>query len=40
MGVTPDVEVAMSEEDYFDLYYDRLDKADDGQLQAAIELLK
>lgn len=40
VGITPDVEVAMSEEDYIDLYYDRLDKADDGQLQAAIELLK
>ena len=40
VGVTPDVEVPMDETDKIELYYDRLDPADDGQLQAAIELLK
>lgn len=40
VGVTPDVEVPMDEEDQIDFYYDRLDPADDDQLQAAIELLK
>lgn len=40
VGVTPDVEVSMDETDKIELYYDRLGPADDGQLQAAIELLK
>lgn len=40
VGVTPDVEVPMDETDKIELYYDRLGPADDGQLQAAIELLK
>ena len=35
-GITPDVEIALSDEDGAKLYYGQLDKADDAQLQAAI----
>lgn len=35
-GVTPDVEIALSDEDGAKLYYGQLEKADDAQLQAAI----
>ena len=35
-GVTPDVSVELSDEDGMLLYYGRLEKADDAQLQAAI----
>ena len=35
-GVTPDVEIALSDEDDAKLYYGQLEKADDAQLQAAI----
>lgn len=35
-GITPDVEIALSDEDGAKLYYGRLEKADDAQLQAAI----
>ena len=41
VGVTPDVETALSEEDYTKLYYGQLEKQDDAQLQAAVsELLQ
>ena len=39
VGVTPDVVVAMNDEDYTALYYNRLEPAEDGQLQAALECL-
>ena len=35
-GVTPEVEIALSDEDGAKLYYGQLEKADDAQLQAAI----
>ena len=35
-GITPDVEIALSDEDDAKLYYGQLEKADDAQLQAAI----
>ncbi len=35
-GVTPDVEIALSDDDDAKLYYGQLEKADDAQLQAAI----
>lgn len=35
-GITPDVEIALSDEDGAKLYYGQLEKADDAQLQAAI----
>ena len=35
-GVTPDVEIALSDENGAKLYYGQLEKADDAQLQAAI----
>lgn len=35
-GITPDIELEVSEEEYAALYYDELDYADDSQLQAAI----
>lgn len=35
-GITPDVEIALSDEDNAKLYYGQLEKADDAQLQAAI----
>ena len=35
-GITPDVEIALSDEDGANLYYGQLEKADDAQLQAAI----
>ena len=35
-GITPDVEIALSDEDGAKLYYGQLKKADDTQLQAAI----
>ena len=38
-GITPDYEVTLTDEQKLDLYYSRLDKADDAQLQKAIELL-
>ena len=36
LGVMPDVEIALSDEDGAKLYYGQLEKADDAQLQAAI----
>ena len=39
VGVTPDVEVDLSDEDYAALYYGILSEEDDEQLQAAIEVL-
>lgn len=38
-GVTPDYPVELTEEQQMDLYYSRLEKEDDDQLQKAIELL-
>ena len=35
-GITPDVEIALSDENGAKLYYGQLEKADDAQLQAAI----
>ncbi len=40
VGITPDIEVEMEDEQYYSLYYNLLEKADDGQLQAAIAALK
>lgn len=40
VGVTPDRIVEISDEELADVYYKRLDKADDTQLQAAIAELK
>ena len=39
VGVTPDVIVEVDEETYWNLYYEKVEKADDAQLQAAISLL-
>lgn len=39
VGVAPDVEVNLTNEDYKALYYGQLEEADDEQLQAAIEVL-
>lgn len=39
VGVTPDYVVELDEEAYTELYYGRLDAADDAQLQKAIEVL-
>ena len=38
-GVTPDYPVELTDEQKLDLYYSRLEKEDDAQLQKAIELL-
>ena len=38
-GITPDYVVELSEEQRLDLYYSRLDRADDAQLQKAVEVL-
>ncbi|MCQ2421028.1 MAG: S41 family peptidase [Clostridia bacterium] len=37
VGVIPDVEIELSDEEYAQLYYKMLEKEDDPQLQAAIE---
>ena len=39
VGITPDCVVELTQEQKADLYYSRLDKADDAQLQKAIEVL-
>ena len=39
-GITPDILVELSDAQKRDLYYNRLDKAEDAQLQKAIEVLK
>ena len=39
IGLTPDVEVDLSDEDYAALYYGTLAQEDDAPLQAAVELL-
>lgn len=39
-GITPDVEIALSDEDGAKLYYGQLEKADDAQLQAAIRAIR
>ncbi len=40
VGVTPDVEVDLSDEDFARLYYDQLPPGEDAQLQAALALLQ
>ena len=40
VGITPDVEIDLDDEDYAALYYRQLAQADDAQLQAALELLR
>jgi len=40
VGVTPDLEVPLTDEDGLELYYNRLDPAEDEQLQAALDLLR
>ncbi len=40
VGVTPDVEVPLSEDAYFELYAGILDRAEDAQLQAALETMR
>ena len=40
VGITPDVELDLSDEDYAALYYRQLAQADDAQLQAALALLR
>lgn len=39
VGITPDVEIDLSDENYAALYYSQLAAEDDAQLQAALELL-
>ena len=39
IGVTPDIIVEVDEDTYLDLYYEKVEKADDAQLQAAINAL-
>ena len=39
VGITPDVVIDLSNEDYAALYYSSLEPADDEQLQAAVEVL-
>ena len=38
-GITPDYPVELTDEEKMDLYYSRLEKAEDAQLQKAIEVL-
>lgn len=40
VGITPDVEIAVDEETYLQIYYGSLEAAEDPQIQAAIEALK
>ena len=40
VGITPDVELDLSDEDYAALYYRQLAQEDDAQLQAALKLLR
>ena len=40
IGVTPDVIVEVDEKTYLDLYYEKVERADDAQLQAAISALQ
>lgn len=40
VGVTPDIIVEVDDETYLDLYYERIEKKDDEQLQTAINALK
>jgi carboxyl-terminal processing protease len=35
-GITPDIEIEISDEDFTSLYYDQLSHEDDEQLQAAV----
>ena len=39
VGITPDVEIDLSDENYAALYYSQLAAEEDAQLQAALELL-
>ena len=40
VGVTPDLQVDLSYDDYLALYYGNLEPEEDEQLQAALELLQ
>lgn len=40
VGVTPDIIVKVDNETYLNLYYEKVDKSDDEQLQSAINALK
>lgn len=40
VGVTPDIVLKVDEETYMDLYYEKLEKSEDEQLQAAINAVK
>ena len=40
VGITPDVEVAVDDETFTDIYYGYLEPAEDPQIQAAAELLR
>lgn len=40
VGVTPDLPVEVTDEEYYQLYYDQLDKAGDTQLNAAIDAVR
>lgn len=40
VGITPDVEVAVDDETFMDIYYGYLEPAEDPQIQAAAELLR
>ena len=40
VGVTPDVEVDLSDEDFAKLYYDALPAEEDAQMQAALALFQ
>ncbi len=40
IGVTPDIVVEVDDETYLNIYYEKLDKTQDEQLQAAINALK
>lgn len=39
VGITPDITIALSEEEHTDLYYDRLPPEEDAQVQEAIRIL-
>ncbi len=39
VGITPDVEVDLDDDDFYALYYGTLEQAEDEQLQAAIDVL-
>ncbi|MCI5993513.1 MAG: S41 family peptidase, partial [Clostridiales bacterium] len=40
VGITPDIECDLSDEDYANLYYGLLEREDDVQLQIALDAIK